>query len=138
MFLATPPLEGLKLILGAIALEAHKGRTLLIADMSRAFFYAPETRQVYADIPEEDAGLWKLECVDCDGTCRTQRGTPSRNWQAHVTKTMHGLGFASGLGLHSFVHGDDFVTTGSPQSLKNIEASMTILTLKHVYTKKLS
>ena len=129
LFAATPPLEGLKVILGALAMEAHKGHKLLVADISRAFFYAPATREVYVDLPEEDTGPGEVGL--CGRLCYSLYGTrdAAQNWQSHVTKTMNGLGFISGKsspcmfynpewGLRSFVHGDDFVTTGSPEALR--------------------
>ena len=80
-------------------------------------------------IPEEDIGLGKA--IICRLLRYSLYGSrdAAQNWQAHGTKTMNGLGFASGAsnpcmfygaewGLRSFVHGDDLVTTGSPQALK--------------------
>ena len=129
MFAATPPLEGLKIILASAALEAHKGHKLLVADISRAFFYAPATRLVYVDLPEEDVGPG--EAGLCGRLKFSLYGTrdAAQNWQAHVTKTMTDLGFVPGASspcmffhpqweLRSFVHGDDFVTTGSATALK--------------------
>ena len=135
LFAAAPSLQGSKLILAATALEAHKGYKLLVADISRAFFYAPATREIYVAIPDEDIGPGE---ADMCGLLRySLYGTrdAAQNWQAHVTKTMNGLGFASGAsnpcmfyngewGLRSFVHGDDFVTTGSPQALKWFEGAL--------------
>ena len=51
-YAATPPGECLKVLLSKMA--AGKKRKLVYADVSRAYFYAPASRAVYVDIPEED------------------------------------------------------------------------------------
>ena len=53
LFAATPPAEGLKLLLSRLAQSGGKKR-LLYADVSRAYFYAPAVRPVYVIIPAED------------------------------------------------------------------------------------
>ena len=53
LFAATPPAEGLKLLLSKLAQSSGKKR-LIYADVSRAYFYAPAVRPVYVVIPEED------------------------------------------------------------------------------------
>ena len=110
-------------------MEAGKGSKIMINDISRAFFHAPATREVYVDLPREDVGVGE------DGMCARLNfslyGTrdAAQNWQLHVRNVMKGLGFSVGrsnpcifynraLGLRTFIHGDDFVTAGSAEGLK--------------------
>ena len=63
LFAATPPLEALSLILSRAATRgisthgnAPKGRqrkSVMIADVSRAFFEAPAKRDICVELPEE-------------------------------------------------------------------------------------
>ena len=63
LFAATPPLESLRLILSWAATvdggllstvgKAGNGKSILIADASRAFFKAPAKRDICAELPEE-------------------------------------------------------------------------------------
>ena len=54
-FAATPPLEALKLLLAMVA-SGNKGEVLMLNDVSRAFFHAKATRDVYVQLPEEEKG----------------------------------------------------------------------------------
>ena len=53
LFAAIPPLEALKVIL-SMATSGNKGETIMINDISRAFFHAPTKRKVYVQLPRED------------------------------------------------------------------------------------
>ena len=53
LFAATPPLEAMKIILSMLA-SGNKGGTLMVNDVSRAFFCAPARRQVFVELPTED------------------------------------------------------------------------------------
>ena len=53
LFAATPPLEALKMIISMTA-TANKGEILMVNDISRAFFHAKVTRDVYVQMPKED------------------------------------------------------------------------------------
>ena len=65
MFAGTPPLEALKTLLAAVTMG--KGQEIMIADISRAFFYAEAIRPVYVKIPQEaqepgdDNNCWELK-----------------------------------------------------------------------------
>ena len=52
-FAATPPLEALKIIL-SMTTPGNKGESIMINDISRAFFHAPAKRMVYVQLPNED------------------------------------------------------------------------------------
>ena len=53
LFAATPPLEALKMIISLTATGNH-GEVIMVNDISRAFFHAKVTRDVYVQIPQED------------------------------------------------------------------------------------
>ena len=55
LFAAMPPLEALKMILSMTA-TSNKGEVIMVNDMSRAFFHAKVTRDVYVHLPNEDKG----------------------------------------------------------------------------------
>ena len=53
LFVATPPLEALKLVRSTLT-SGNKGEKLMINYVSRAFFCAPARGQVFVELPEED------------------------------------------------------------------------------------
>lgn len=53
LFAATPPLEALKLLL-SMAASGNTGEVIMINDVSRAFFHAKATREVFVQLPDED------------------------------------------------------------------------------------
>ena len=82
LFEATPPVEGLCMLLSRIA-TGNKKRRLLYADVSRAYFYAPAVRPVFVELPAEDKSEGDEDmvgelCMSMYGT-RTQRKTGQRN-----------------------------------------------------------
>ena len=128
LFAATPPLEGLRAVLAAVALRQQDGHKLFVADISRAFFYAPATREVYVALPPEDVEEGEEEL--CGLLRYSLYGTrdAAQNWQRHVGVVMAKLGFTPGVSnpclfrhdkwdMGCFVHGDDFVANGSPEAL---------------------
>ena len=54
-YAATPPSEALRLMLNKLA--SDKDNKIMCADVSRAYFYAPDVRGVYVYLPAEDARL---------------------------------------------------------------------------------
>ena len=127
LFAATPPLEALRLLISDAATEGeHKmERVLMLNDVARAFFEAPMTRTVCVELPsearvegeEEDmVGLLQLSLY---GT-----RDAAANFQAEVRKFLLSEGFSQSAyspqvywhrarDLKTFVHGDDFVTSGA-------------------------
>ncbi len=54
LFVATPPLESLTMILSRAAItKGRKQKGILYPDVSRAYFYAKSLRPVYITIPAE-------------------------------------------------------------------------------------
>ena len=54
LFAATPPLEALKAIISMCA-SGNRGETIMVNDVSRAYFSAPARRQVFVELCDEDA-----------------------------------------------------------------------------------
>ena len=128
LFAGTPPLEALRLILSRAATrrqERLQYSTIMINDVSRAFFEAPIGRNVCIELPEEDLEEGDHQ-QDLVGLLRQSLyGTrdAAANFQKEVKKFMTRIGFKVGhynpctyrhahRDLRTFVHGDDFVTEG--------------------------
>ena len=56
VFAATPPLESLRFVLSLAASNrwSHKPYLVMATDVKRAYFYAPASRPMYIEVPEED------------------------------------------------------------------------------------
>ena len=68
LFAATPPLEALRTLLSMVASVQRRQTTdrevtLMTMDVSRAFFYAPVTRPVFVELPEEEGRNKSLLCA---------------------------------------------------------------------------
>ena len=103
-------------------------------DVSRAYFYAPGKpgQHIYVQLPPEDKGPGEEDM--CGRLNFSMYGTRSAatNWQAHYTKVLVQNGFVVGIAnnctfyneqkqIYCMVHGDDFISTGSDESLKWME-----------------
>ena len=61
LYAATPPLEALRIIISNAATIDRGGgqgrerrKELMVNDVSRAYFYAPATRNIFIELPDED------------------------------------------------------------------------------------
>jgi len=147
LFAATPPLEALRLLLSwaATAGSAHPGGTaqgpmqksLLIADVSRAFFEAPAKRDLCVELPEEALAAGESTQDTVGKLLASLYGTrdASMNWQEEVAKCMTSWGFRTcqfnpclymhqGRAMMCLVHGDDFVCVGSSVNLNWLKARL--------------
>ena len=127
LFAATPPLEALKLILSMTA-TSNRGEIVMINDISRAFFHARAKRDVYVQLPTEDK-----EAGDenkCGKLKYSMYGTrdAAQNWYHEYSGHLINIGFQQGKaspcafyhperGIRTYIHGDDYVSTGKPQDL---------------------
>ena len=141
LFAAIPPLEALKIIF-SFAASGNKGELLMINDISRAFFHAPAKRQVYVQLPQED------QMPGEEGMCGrlnySMYGTrdAAQNWFDQYSGHLKKIGFQQGKaspctfyhadkGIRTYVHGDDYVSVGKPESLKWLRTA-----LENSYTVK--
>ena len=132
LFAATPPLEAMKLILSTAAL-GNKGEVLMVNDVSRAFFHAKATREVYVQLPEEDSNSsGEKLCGRLNFSMYGTRDT-AMNCQAEYSQMLIDNGFKQGAStpcrfyheekvIRTLVHGDDYLSVGKPNSLKWMEA----------------
>ena len=101
LFAGTPLLEALRMILNRAATRRKKGslrRTVMINDVSRAFFEAPIGRNVCIELPEEDLEDGDVE-QDMVGLLKQSLyGTrdAAANFQKEVRKFMKSIGFKDG------------------------------------------
>ena len=134
LFAATPPLEALKIIISTIAI-ANKGDLIMVNDISRTFSHAKVTRDVYVQLPEED----KLQGEDemCGKFRFSMHGTrdAAHNLHNEYTQQLVDVGFQQGLAspcifynpekkTRIYVHGDDYVSIGSPEALTWMHAKL--------------
>ena len=127
LFAATPPLEALKLILSMTA-TSNRGEIVMVNDISRAFFHAKAERDVYVQFAPEDMKPGE------EGMCGKLRysmyGTrdAAQNWYKEYSSQLIQIGFTQGIaspctffhkqrGIRTYVHGDDYVSTGMPNQL---------------------
>ena len=139
LYAATPPLEALRLIL-SIAATSHRGESdykIMTNHVSRAYFYAPvkEGQYIYVQLPKED--MLPGEENMCGRLNYSMYGTrrAATNWQAHYTNVLTQSGFTVGVAnnctffhpqkkIYCMVHGDDFISTATGESLKWFEDTL--------------
>jgi hypothetical protein len=124
LFAATPPLEAKKLLFSRAATRRgnrkHLGEyKLSFIDIKRAYFHAPETRDVYVDLTDQD---WQEGiCGKLEMSMYGTRGA-AQNWAIkYETVLVVEMGFVQGKGspcnfyhherdIRTVVHGDDFTS----------------------------
>ena len=133
LFAATPPLEAKKALFSAAVTEGigykqgdwHSGMKLDFIDISRAYFQADAIRNVFVELPAEDA-----EVGMCGKLKKSMYGTrdAAQNWGLAYTQFMADEGFNKGPSspcvfwhpereLRCVVHGDDFTVLGWEKEL---------------------
>ena len=130
LFAATPPFEGLRLILSEAATcsgRQNEKKVIMVNDVSRAFFEAPMRRNVCIELPSEEQG-GKDEVGWLQMSLYGTRDAAA-NFQEEVKKMMRGAGFIvsrynpamfyhPGKGLRVLVHGDDFISVGKQKDVE--------------------
>ena len=142
LFAATPPLEALKLILSLTA-TSNRGEIVMINDISRAFFHAKAKRDVFVQLPNEDKEAGDEQ--KCGKLKYSMYGTrdAAQNWYHEYSSQLTNIGFQQGQatpcvfyhpdrGIRTYIHGDDYVSTGKPQDFKwmkmQLESKYTVKT----------
>ena len=139
IFSATPPLESLRALVAKAASEAPRGQSdpykIMLADVSRAHFYATAVRDVFIQLPSEDPHS------TTPGVCgkleKTMYGTldAAEQWANHYAATLTKAGFVRGTAspchfyhaskdIWMLVHGDDFVTVARAKGRAYVEKTL--------------
>ena len=135
LFSATPPLEAFKILLAKCALGGKKSR-LAVIDIKRAYFYAPATRPIFVEIPEEDRAEGDEGKVGRLMLSLYGTRDAAQNLCTTYTQFLLELGFTRGLAppcdfrhnaleLDLTVHGDDFLVVGGKTSISWLTSRMT-------------
>ena len=135
LFAGTPPLEALKMMISIVASNHDQHYKLMHIDVSRAYFHAPVTRDIYVSIPAED---WeKGDDRKCAKLRLSMYGTrdAASKWERRYTQVLKAAGFkqgaASGCAFYHYkrrlslsVHGDDFTIAGREGDLEWLRCLM--------------
>ena len=135
LFAATPPIEALRAILSS-AVSSERDKCLMSIDVSRAYMYAKAKGTTYIEIPPED--IETEEDKDKVGLLvRAMYGTraAAQEWQDEFTQTLKEDGFIVGKSspclfwddrrdIKVFVHGDDFLCSGSRKALEELRCTL--------------
>ena len=129
LFAATPPLEALRAII-SLGVTGDRSKAIMVNDISRAYMYAEARGDTFIEIPDED--VLDGEQGKYVGRLRkAMYGTraAAQCWQREFARTLRAAGFEQGRAspcvfyhqekdIVTFVHGDDFVSSGEVESLK--------------------
>ena len=131
LFAATPPLDAVRFVISKAA--SMTGGRLMANDVSRAYFYAPATRKLYVDLPDEAEEGRNV----CARLLKSLYGTrdAATNWSQAYTSVLHKMGFVTGVSnpclfyceskdISTVVHGDDFLSSGTDSSLDWMRTEM--------------
>ena len=107
----------------------------MYADVSRAYFHARAVRPVFDDLPAEDRGPGDVN--RCGRLLMSIYGTrdAALNWALEYGETLKNAGYAQGKSnpcifhhkekcVTIMVHGDDFVSVGKPEHLKEVRDAL--------------
>ena len=133
LFAAMPPLEALKILIsrtGRVGTTEHMRHKLMFMDISKAYLHADVADpDLYVELPKEikQPGM-------CGHLLKALYGTreAAKCWEKEYTKTLIELGFRKGRtnpcifrhrtkDMTVFVHGDDFVVSGTEDDMKQVQ-----------------
>ena len=140
LFAATPPLESMRTIMALCAsnqnaVKPEENYIIMSNDVSRAYFYAPTTRAIYIEIPQEDWEVGDETRVAKLNLSLYGTRDAAMNWAKKYTDVMVGCGFERGIAspcnfyhrdrkISVTVHGDDYTSTGTERDLKWFEKEL--------------
>ena len=134
LYAATPPLEALKLLIAHAAGQKGKGVHIMISDVKRAYFNAKAQRELYVELPVEDAGYQEGYVGKLALALYGTRDAASL-WQECLAEHLIECGFRRGRSnpcvffhetrrIRTLVHGDDYASTGSLGDLKWLKSQL--------------
>ena len=125
LFAATPPLEAMRYIIHRAATNRADGKrfSVMTVDVSRAYFNAVATRDVFIEIPKEDREPGDEAMVGKLRLCLYGTRDAAFNWSETVAKQLEESGYKRGKAFPAIyfnhekevavmVHGDDFLGFG--------------------------
>ena len=134
-FAGTPPLESLRLLASMLATRRRRNgeaTCMMTLDVKRAHFHAPASRQVFVELPPEDALAGRGDVVGELQASMYGTRDAAFNWEAAYSSEMLKLGFLRGKAsanhyfhpvtkVRALVHGDDFALVGLEKDLRGFE-----------------
>ena len=78
LYVSTPPLEDLKVLLSEENTGKLGGKVVALVDARRTYFYAPSRRRVFVELSSESVRQMTNTCADCCDTACTTRVTPHK------------------------------------------------------------
>ena len=136
LFASTPPIEALRLILArAATIKSGRKNAVMTVDVSRAYFNAESTRDVYIEIPVEDRQPGDENKIGKLRLCLYGTRDAAHNWGEVVANQLikngnvRGSAFPSVYFNHQddiavMVHGDDYLCSGPPDALKKLRKQL--------------
>ena len=143
MFASTPPIEALRYLLSKAATKGNEDKMIMLNDVSRAFFNAKVSREVYVHLPAEDIEAGEKDLVGRLNLCLYGTRDAAMHWQECVATHLEGRGFVrsrafpslyhhEGRNISTLIHGDDYVSVASKEQLvwlkKELEGTFEIKT----------
>ena len=107
----------------------------MMNDISRAYFFAKATRDIFIELPPEDPEYGKSDFIGQLRLCFYGTREAVLNWQETLSQHLVESGLTRGVGFPSvfyhrewdiwtLVHGDDYFSTGSVESLAWLEQTL--------------
>ena len=131
LFAATPPMEFTRYLISRCASRQRRAKPsrLTIQDISKACFFAPATRDIFIELPPEEAEAGMVGKL-AKSLCGTRDAT--LNWAVAYTRVLRAMGYKKGLSspcsfyhgdwdVSTVVHRDDFLSEGPADSLKMMD-----------------
>ena len=136
LFAATPTLEAMRYIIHRAATNRHgsKRHSVMTVDVSRAYFNAVSTRDVFIEIPKEDRAEGDENRVGTRRLCLYGTRDAAFNWSETVANQLKDCGYTRGKAfpavyfnkksdLAVMVHGDDYLCSGPEGELNKSRRS---------------
>lgn len=135
LFAATPPIEALRYILSKAATRGENKNCVMLNDVSRAFFNAKVTREVYVRLPPEDVLPGEESMIGRLNLCLYGTRDAAMEWQECVAESLTSIGFRRSpafpslhfhpeMGLSTLVQGDDYASVGDKQQLQWLKGEL--------------